>query len=372
MRGKFRLFPEKYGYFPYIWLIYLVFPIRFLMLETDVKRIVGYLLLAIFVVSYRQAYATTKTFEIWLLLHIGIIFIYSSFYNINYLFMNFYAASFISYARTKTRYLQLYVIFVIAVITPFFFTVDTWGNQDIYYMLPFIVLMMVFPFGMRMQVKRRQLENELHEANAQINELVKREERQRIARDLHDTLGHTLSLLTLKSQLVERVASSDPDRAKQEAREIQTISRAALKQVRELIADMRSNSIQEEMVQAKGILQAAGITCFYEEGAEKQFPLLLQNTLSMCLREAVTNVVKHSKASRCEIKIEQEKSRILLTVSDNGIGIQENDGAGNGMKGMQERLSFLDGTLTCSTGETGTFLICSVPLVIRGKERNQI
>lgn len=370
MKKKFKLFPEKYGYFPYIWLIYLAFPIRYLMLETGSKRIIGFLLLMIFVVVYRQTYATKKSPELWVLIQIGIIFICASFYNIGYLYMNFYPASFLGYIRTKARYFQLYAVFVVAVITPFLFQQGAWMNQDTFFMIPFFVLMMVFPFGMRMQVKRRELQNELNKANEQIHELVKREERQRIARDLHDTLGHTLSLITLKSQLIERVVTSDPDRAKQEAKEIQNTSRAALKQVRELIADMRNSSIQEEIVQVKGILQAANIACTYEEHMQaEETPLFTQNILSMCLREAVTNVVKHSKATCCKVILAKEKGRILLTVNDNGIGIQQNNGEGNGMKGMQERLSFIDGTFTVSTGETGTSLICSVPIVIRRRDR---
>ena len=87
----------------------------------------------------------------------------------------------------------------------------------------------------------------MDQANEQIKELIKREERVRIARDLHDTLGHTLSLITLQSQLVQRLAEKHPERAKAEAKEIEMTSRSALRQVRELVSDMRAITIAEEL-----------------------------------------------------------------------------------------------------------------------------
>jgi two-component system sensor histidine kinase DesK len=128
-----------------------------------------------------------------------------------------------------------------------------------------------------------ELEQELDEANQQIKELVKREERVRIARDLHDTLGHTLSLLTLKSQLVQRTIASDPERARKEAREMETTSRAALKQVRELVSDMKTATIAEELIHIQQILRAADITFEYMGGSDFSISLLSHKTLSACV-----------------------------------------------------------------------------------------
>ncbi|MCB6771060.1 histidine kinase, partial [Veillonella atypica] len=111
-----------------------------------------------------------------------------------------------------------------------------------------------------------ELERKLDQANQRIAELIKREERVRISRDLHDKLGHTLSLLTLKSQLVQRLISIDTERAQQEAKEIELTSRAVLKQVRELVSDLRTITIAEELVQIQQILRAANFTYQYSTG----------------------------------------------------------------------------------------------------------
>ena len=106
--------------------------------------------------------------------------------------------------------------------------------------------------------ERMELKNQLNEANEQIKTLIKQEERVRIARDLHDTLGHTLSLITLQSQVIQRIAN-DPDKVRAEAKEIEQTSRSALQQVRELVSDMRVSTIEEELVHMEQILAAGNI-----------------------------------------------------------------------------------------------------------------
>ncbi|MGR5879897.1 sensor histidine kinase [Bacillus pacificus] len=139
--------------------------------------------------------------------------------------------------------------------------------------VPMFILMLLTPFGMRNFNQKKVLRNQLNEANEQIKDLVKREERQRIARDLHDTLGHTLSLITLKSQLVEKLIVKNPERASAEAKEITQTSRTALKQLRELISDMRMITVEEELEQIKAILQAANVELEIETRNECKFAI---------------------------------------------------------------------------------------------------
>ena len=216
-------------------------------------------------------------------------------------------------------------------------------------MIPFFLIMLFSPFGIRSLNRRQELERELAQANEQIRNLIKGEERMRIARDLHDTLGHTLSLITLKSQLVEKLAAKDPVKAQLEAREIQNTSRAALRQVRELVSDMRTATLPEELLEAQIILESADIE-LVSTGNPKLEGIsdLAHNILSLCLREAVTNVVKHSQASKCRIDIESLDNEWRLLVADNGIGLKgKDDGASgsNGLKGMAERLSLIGAPL---------------------------
>ncbi|WP_374043184.1 sensor histidine kinase [uncultured Paenibacillus sp.] len=215
--------------------------------------------------------------------------------------------------------------------------------------------------------RRQQLEKELDQANEQIRELVKREERLRIARDLHDTLGHTLSLITLKSQLVEKlIAKQETDRAREEAREIGQTSRAALRQVRELVSDMRAVTVAQELVESERMLGSAGIELQVQgELALEGVPDLTQNMLSLCIREAVTNIVKHSRAKSCLIHIERTNAEIRIRLQDDGIGLRSGSGMGNGLNGMSERLALIDGSLSLHSDGGGTQLTVAVPLIVK-------
>lgn len=240
------------------------------------------------------------------------------------------------------------------------------------YFLPFVAIMLVSPFGLRSMNKSMELEKQLDEANEQIRVLIKREERVRIARDLHDTLGHTLSLITLQSQLVQRLSEKDPIRAKAEAKEIEITSRSALRQVRELVSSMRAITIKEELADMQRIINAAGMQ-FIVKGEEDvaDIPLLQQNILGMCLKEAGTNIVKHSKAKHCTVYIERGRGKITITVQDDGVGIDQQNMNGNGLSGMKERLSLIDGKLTIQSN-AGTTVKMQVPIVMKQDEEGAV
>lgn len=207
----------------------------------------------------------------------------------------------------------------------------------------------------------------LQGANDEISRLIKNEERQRIARDLHDTLGHTLSLITLKSELVERLIAENPDQASKEARAVQNISRSVLLKVRELISDMQSVDLGEECERAAQICESAGISFKLERNDELSgAPPIIRNILSMCLRECVTNVVKHSGASTCTIHLEEEPGKYILQVRDDGVGMakENHDQFGSGLLGMKERLLLIEGKLEMAAGQTrGTKITVIVPKV---------
>ncbi|WMT41143.1 sensor histidine kinase [Paenibacillus sp. D2_2] len=234
--------------------------------------------------------------------------------------------------------------------------------------------MLVSPFGIRSMNRRQQLEKELSQANERIKELVKREERVRIARDLHDTLGHTLSLIILKSQLVEKMTTKDPQRAQNEAREIYQTSRAALRQVRELVSDMRAITVAEELTEVAEILQVANIKLEIEGDARlEDVALLTQNIISLCIKEGTTNIVKHSQATHCRISITRTDRKITVQIEDNGIGPAQQDQEGirygNGLNGMCERLSLIEGSLSVATSaRQGTTMTITVPQIIKERE----
>lgn len=369
---KFEIFPRRYGFFPYIFLVYLLMPAYYLSTEEGLKKGVGYSLLLLFLITYRQLYMILESmnhFTFWFGLQLAVILILSIFYDLNNIFLGFFAAHFIAYYDDKKKFTKALTVFGMVLIFPLLYYV--WRNgfsSQMYYLLPFMIIMLVTPFGIRSLNSRMELEMKLDQANEQIRELVKREERVRIARDLHDTLGHTLSLLTLKSQLVSKLALKDPERASLEAKEMERTSRSALAQVRELVSDMRTISVAEELIEAQAILQTAGISFYIKGDSElEDVPHLTQNILSMCLKEAVTNVVKHSGAGNCVVTLEQLEGEVRLTIEDDGKGLPLSEKYGNGLTGMEERLGLIDGMLQLSS-ERGTKLVITVPIIVKERE----
>src|SRR5690606_26094106 len=152
---------------------------------------------------------------------------------------------------------------------------------------------------------------QLEYANKRIADLVKQEERQRIARDLHDTLGQKLSLIGLKSDLARKLVYKNPEEARNELRHVQQTARTALNEVRNMVSQMRGIRLKEELVRVKQILKAAEIELIIEENCKlSNVSLFLENILSMCMKEAVTNVVKHSKATLCTICFEIGRAHV--------------------------------------------------------------
>jgi len=148
----------------------------------------------------------------------------------------------------------------------------------------------------------------------------------------------------------------------EETREIENASRAALKQTRELVSEMRALKVDEEIKHMEQIVTAAEINFTYR-GPEDliNLPPLTQNMVAMCIREAGTNIVKHSQATTCSVDIHIADGILSIVIFDNGIGINEDTAYGNGLKGMEERLTFIEGALHINSKQ-GTCLNLSVPL----------
>lgn len=359
-------FPKQYGFFPYVFLLYLIFPIVFIAYENGMKMLFGYFLLLLFLITYRQLYFSAgKTFTVWLLLQMAIVCYLSMCYHPYHLFMGFFPAHFIVWYKSKKQFYVGLLLLMIATLAPLIRTVFLSGLRSILFIIPFLAIMFASPFGLRSMYHRMELEQKLDKANEQIKELIKRDERMRIARDLHDTLGHTFSLLTLKSQLVGKLIEKNGERARAEAREMEQISRTALKQVRELVSDLRSISVAEEVMEAKAILQMSHIQ-FHIEGdtALRDVEPIIQNILSMCLREAVTNIVKHSQAKNCFLTLDKTFDEINVVIQDDGVGLVNNRVHGSGLKGIEERLTLIGGSLSLSSNN-GTTLAMKIPVVVK-------
>ncbi|WP_080846964.1 sensor histidine kinase [Cytobacillus gottheilii] len=365
---KIEIFPKRYGYFPYVFLIYFIMPFYYISTEQGWKMYIGYVLMLIFFISYRQLYFLIEghIFHKWIVGQLLIILILSVFYNLNFLFLGFFTAHFIAWFPEKRTFYYALGGLTFALLFPILLHLPFVLSSNLYILFVFIVIMLVSPFGIRSMNRKMELERKLEEANERIEVLVKKEERLRIARDLHDTLGHTLSLITLKAQLVGKLADKDAAKARDEALEIAKTSRIALRQVRELVSDMRTKTLSEELIEAEALLNAAGIKYELVEHTDvNKIPMVLQSILSMCVREAVTNIVKHSQAKKCLLEFVKDEGALFLTVRDDGTGMFEKHSKGNGLKGMRERLSLIDGKLHVKN-DKGTVVQIYVPVVSGG------
>jgi len=217
---------------------------------------------------------------------------------------------------------------------------------------------MIIGAGNTFFAERNRMNRKLRKANDEIEHLAKVAERERIARDLHDVLGHTLSVIILKSELAGKLMDRDPQRAGNEIREVEQISRQALSEVRDTIRGYRSQGLEAELARAKSTLETAGVAVKFE-AARVVLPALQESVLSMAVREAVTNVVRHAHARTCTLRLEQRNGSCYLAIEDDGRGSFENEG--NGLRGMRERVEMLGGTLTRDS-QGGTKLIIVVPV----------
>jgi two-component system sensor histidine kinase DesK len=362
-RDTMRFFPpyKNVGWTPYAWLIYLGFffihPIAdHVGWETWLATALGTI---VFLALYFTAYRLQDRRCLWIIVAIALLGLGFAPFNPGSSVFIVYAAAFAAFAGDAKFAGKLLAALVAVVgaetlllhLGPWFWTVGTVlsvaiGSVNIFF------------------VQKMQANRELRMAHEEIEQLARVAERERIARDLHDVLGHTLSLVILKSELASKLMDRDPERAKSEIRDVEQISREALAEVRHAISGYRAGSLEEEITRADATLQTAGIAVECTS-----MPMLLspaqETVLALAVREAVTNVVRHARAQHCWLKLEQVDASCLLEVLDDGCGGVQTEG--NGVRGMRERIEALGGTLRRETS-AGTRLTILLPLTAEKRD----
>jgi len=215
-------------------------------------------------------------------------------------------------------------------------------------------------------IKRAQANAALKLSHDEVRRLAALAERERIGRDLHDLLGHTLSLVALKSDLAGRLLHQDPDAAHREIAEVSSVARDALAQVRAAVTGIRAAGMSAELASAKLLLECDGVVLRYvvdDRGPDGHLlPVGVENALAMTVREAATNIQRHARAQRAEIAFAYDGDEAVLRIADDGRG-----GAivpGNGLGGMRERIEALGGRLRIeSAGGQGTRIEARLPLL---------
>ncbi len=171
------------------------------------------------------------------------------------------------------------------------------------------------------------------------------EERLRFARDVHDLLGHRLAVIALKAELAARLSGVDPERSAREAAEVQSLSVAALAEVREAVHGYRAVDLGDQLLAVEGVLRDAGIRCTVRRAAV-DLPAESATQLALALREGCTNVLRHSTAGWCTIELSQDTTReVRMTIANDGARAAASDDRSSGLRGAAERLAGVGGTL---------------------------
>lgn len=224
-----------------------------------------------------------------------------------------------------------------------------------------VLVLMAFAIGMSLALglERDRAMRRLKVAEERTAVLAVAAERERISRDLHDILGHSLTTIAVKSDLAERLVTRDPDGARAEIAALAAIARQALADVRATTSGMREVRLATEIASARSVLAAAGI----EAVTPVALPVLgdtLSEVLGYAVREAVTNVVRHADASTCTIAFEDG----ALTITDDGVGLRNRGDGGSGLAGLRGRIEDVGGTLSMASAG-GTTLRVRVPELMR-------
>jgi two-component system, NarL family, sensor histidine kinase DesK len=202
---------------------------------------------------------------------------------------------------------------------------------------------------------------ELRMARAEVARLAVSDERLRISRDVHDVLGHSLSVIALKAQVARRLMQTDPEAATAALTEVEDVARSSLAEVREIVTSYRQRSLSDELQGARDVLDAAGIALEVSRDSNTP-PAPVDSLLAWTVREGITNVLRHSRAHRCEISVASDNGGYTVAIVDDGVGGVANAG-GSGLHGLRERVAAAGGRIEAGPGSHGGFrLHAYVPL----------
>jgi two-component system sensor histidine kinase DesK len=222
-------------------------------------------------------------------------------------------------------------------------------GTDWLHLLPLVLLVRGLGLDMAGVVRLASALREVHAARGELARMAVVEERLRMARDLHDLLGHTLSMITLKSELAARLVEHDPARAGAEMREVEQTARQTLREVRAAVAGYRQPNLQSELDGARQLLEAAGIEYTIEQ-AQDTLPAAVDTVLAWVVRESVTNVIRHSRATRCKVQINARSGRVFAEVTNDGVSGHEPESGSwstsTGLTSLAERVAAHGGQLT--------------------------
>jgi two-component system sensor histidine kinase DesK len=353
---KFRLLPRdaREGWPAYAWLIYLGIytSYAFYANRTALAWSIDAAVLMIFLALYFRAFWVWGRQAMPIMVALAALGVLSSPRNPGGSVFFIYAAAFayrLGPSRVAFKWIAAIVVVIVVETLTMGLSPQSW--------IPAVVFSIIVG-GVNVHfVELGRKDRKLARAQEEIEHMAKIAERERIARDLHDLLGHTLSVIVLKAELASKIADRDLSRALSEIRDVERISRNALTEVRQAISGYRGERLQDELATGREALEAAGVavvTQIEPVGIGRD----QERTLAFVLRESITNVIRHARAKRCEIRLSRNGQGLVLTIADDGVGGTVEDGSG--LSGMRARVAALGGTVE-RDGRTGTCVRVTLP-----------
>lgn len=249
------------------------------------------------------------------------------------------------------------------------------GVTDWLHLIPLVLLVRGLGLDMAGVVRLASALREVHAAHGELARMAVVEERLRMTRELHDLLGHTLAMITLKSELAQRLVSHDPVRAAQEMCDVERAARQTLREVRMVVAGAQQPGLTSELGNARQLLEAAGVACAIVH-TTAALPPATDALLAWTVREAVTNVIRHSRASWCRIQITGTGSDVAAEITNDGAPAPRQNSpaelAGTGLAGLADRIAAQDGRLSANPLNDGFRLWVELPLESRGRVEREV
>ena len=348
-----NLLKRKYGF--YLSLVFFIFPIAYILDGSYPKYVLFLTILAI--TSYiGMLYTKNKIliFLEWFYLIAYISYTTIVFYPMNILF-SFYLSNLLVWHFQDKYYTYRTISFFITIncLTLYIIANPTLNIGDKIVLFIFSSMCIITYFSQKYSYERHKLKNERLKHNEHINLLLAENERNRIGRDLHDSIGHTFVMLKLKAELAEKyLEKNNIEAARNELKEISEISSASMTETRSIINKLKHRSINEELKVISDIMTMADISLDIKNNVITSPSQLVEWTITMVLKELTNNVIKHSNANKCNIEINESSNNYTVIISDNGRGFESIDGTE--LASIRERIKLVNGVIDITSKKSPT------------------
>lgn len=358
---------SKIDWISYIWLVYVPVNLTEFMPVKNLQDQLWLGLGALFVLSYVLVVEFPRYRNITIPVELGICGIFSLFAANNY--MSIFPAWQIPFILAQTArgrrafkwFVSAYELLIIAgfarsgLITPA--ALNLQNGQIVGAIFPMISPWMSFFFAKEIYANRA-----MRQKNRRLEALIQRDERERIARDLHDTLGQSFSMITVKTELAKKLLVKAPQHVAAELDDIEATSRQNLQMVRTIVNDLHQQSLSEVLLLQGKALAAANVALVTAgEMQAMQWPTEVQAHFAATIQEALTNVIRHAHAGKVTVSFRHEAGVYTVTIQDDGDGKHYERAQSNGVAGMQSRLASLNGDFKIASNRIGTLVTMKIP-----------